>query len=151
MCDAAVYKHWLGSPFPGRTLTSPTSEIDIRKVCTVKISKVMLERHLALFKHFLSSGLHSRVTSKRKEKRGVLGRKEQGRKRGVAVKWHRFTNLWGEDQSYHWRKEEQRIFVYSWQTRRTMRHAFCTSASCVLWGEGLQPGGPGCAAGKWKR
>lgn len=33
----------------------------------MKISKVMLERHLALFKHFLSSGLHSRVTNAKKK------------------------------------------------------------------------------------
>lgn len=70
----------------GSVLKNLESEIDVGKGCNMKINKVMLECRLVLFKHFLSSGLHSRVISKWKEKSGVLGRKGQGRKRrGVAV------------------------------------------------------------------
>lgn len=70
----------------GSVLKNLQSEIDVGKGCNVKINKVMLECRLVPFKHFLSSGLHGRVTSKWKEKSGVRGRKGQGRKRrGVAV------------------------------------------------------------------
>lgn len=67
----------------GSVLKSLKSEIYVGKGCNMKINKVMLECHLVLFKYFLSSGLHSRVTSKWKEKSGVLGRKGQGRKEKV--------------------------------------------------------------------
>lgn len=42
-------------------MKSLKSETDIGKACNVKIDKVMLECHLVLFEHFLSSGLHSRI------------------------------------------------------------------------------------------
>lgn len=58
------------------------------------MNRVMLECHLVLFKQFVSSELHSRATSKWKDRSAILGREGQGRKRkDVAVEWYGCTKL----------------------------------------------------------
>lgn len=104
MLGAAVPKDWFRSPFGHRItyricLEESSNEIYVDKGHDVKMNRVMLECHLVLFKQFVSSELHSRATSKWKDRSAILGREGQGRKRkDVAVEWYGCTKLWGQQK-----------------------------------------------------